>query len=175
MDAGADNFPDGLPDGGSLDGGAFDLDLLASSLRADGDDVRVLLKALVNRLAGALGDRMDIERAGGRFRKSDDIRRVSVHLGDDQLDAAVDHGRLVCTVARSSGGIRIRSTTVTLDQWLRQLLATLQGEAATSQSTRLALEALVVSNRLADPPGGGPVAGGPVGGNPEALGDGGTP
>lgn len=129
--------------GGSADDGALDLDLLASSLQADDGDVRVLLRALVTRLAGALGERLEVERAG-RFRKSDEIRRVSVRLGDDQLDAVVDRGALECTISRSSGGIRIRSSRVTLDEWLRQLLGALRDEAATTQATRLALESLVI-------------------------------
>ena len=129
--------------GGSADDGALDLDLLASSLQADDGDVRVLLRALVTRLAGALGERLEVERAG-RFRRGDEIRRVSVRLGDDQLDAVVDRGALECTISRSSGGIRIRSSRVTLDEWLRRLLGALRDEAATTQATRLALESLVI-------------------------------
>jgi hypothetical protein len=129
--------------GAGADDSTLDLDLLASSLRADDGDVRVLLRALVTRLAGALGERLEVERAG-RFRKSEEIRRVSIHLGDDQLDAVVDRGGLECTVSRSSGGIRIRSTRVSLDEWLRRLLGALRDEAATTQATRLALESLVI-------------------------------
>jgi hypothetical protein len=123
--------------------GTLDLDLLASSLRADDGDVRVLLRALVTRLAGALGNRLEVERTG-RFRKSEEIRRVSIKLGEDQLDAVVDRGSLECTISRSSGGIRIRSTKVTIDEWLRRLLGALRDEAATTQATRLALESLVI-------------------------------
>jgi hypothetical protein len=121
----------------------LDLDLLASSLHADDSDVRLLLRALVVRLAGALGGRLQVERAG-RFRKSDEVRRVTINLGDEQLEASIDGGSLVCTVARSSGGIRIRSTKVTVQEWIRRLLSVLRDEAATSQSTRLALESLVI-------------------------------
>lgn len=128
------------------DGGAeLDLDLLASSLHADDGDVRVLLRALVTRLAGALGGRLTVERAG-RFRKGEEIRRVSIHLGDDQFDATVDRGTLECTVSRSSGGIRIRSTRVSIDEWLHRLLGALRDEAATTEATRLALESLVIGN-----------------------------
>lgn len=69
---------------------------------------------------------------------------MSVRLGDDQLDAALSGGILECTISRSSGGIRIRSTKVSTDEWLRQLLSSLSDEAATSQATRLALEALMI-------------------------------
>lgn len=132
---------DPLPAGDDLD-----LDLLAASLRADDGDVAMLLRALVSRLSGALGPRLAVERAG-RFRKSDEIRRVSVHLGDDQLDAEVDRGSLVCLVSRSSGGIRIRSTRVPLDEWLRRLLGSLRDEASTTQATRQALEALLIGGQ----------------------------
>lgn len=125
------------------DDSTLDLDLLASSLHADDRDVRLLLRVLVDRLAGALGDRLVVERAG-RFRKSDEIRRVSVELGDEQLEASVDRGALTCTVARSSGGIRIRSAKVSIDEWIRRLLTVLRDEAATSQETRLALESIVI-------------------------------
>ncbi len=127
-----------------MDDQTFDLDLLAASLYADQSDVRILLKALVQRLSGALGSRLAVERSGGRFRRPGEIRQVTVTLGDDVLTAAAAHGDLECTVGRNSGGIRIRSTKVTVDVWLRQLLAALQDEAATSQSTRLALEAIVI-------------------------------
>lgn len=128
------------------DAGDLDLDMLASSLRADDGDVRVLLKALVTRLAGALGDRLVVERSGGRFRKADEIRRVSIRLGDDQLDATIERGALECTISRSSGGIRIRSSRVTFDEWLMRLLGALRDEAVTTQATRQALESLVIGD-----------------------------
>ncbi len=126
-------------------GAALDLDLLASSLRADDGDMRVLLRALVTRLAGALGERLTIERTG-RFRKGEEIRRVTIRLGDDHFDAVLERGTLECTVSRSSGGIRIRSTRVGLDEWLHRLLGALRDEAATTEATRLALESLVIGN-----------------------------
>ena len=125
--------------------GDFDLDLLASSLRAEGGDVRMLLRALVTRLSSALGDRLEVERAG-RFRRSEEIQRISIQLADDQLDATVARGALECTVSRSVGGIRIRTTRVGVDEWLRRLLGALRDEAATTQATRVALESLVIGN-----------------------------
>jgi hypothetical protein len=126
--------------------GGYDLDLMAASLRSDSDDVRVLLRALVGRLADALGQRLEIERAGGFLRKSDEIKRVTIRLGDDQLDAVVDRGGLQCSVSRTSGGIRIRSEKVAFAEWVRRLLSALQDEAATSQATRAALESLVIGD-----------------------------
>jgi hypothetical protein len=130
-----------------MDDSGFDLDVLASSLQADGGDVRILLRVLVNRLADALGDRMKVERKSGKLRRSEEIRRVAITLGDDQLVAELLGDRLECTVARSSGGIRIRSSRVSTDEWLRRLLAALRDEAATSQATRQALESMVIGGQ----------------------------
>jgi hypothetical protein len=126
---------------------SFDLELAAASLRADSSDVRILVKVLAERLADALGPRMTVQRAGGRFRKSDEIRSLRVVLDDDQFDAAVDGDALACTVAHSSGGIRIRSRKVEVDEWLAGLLAALEAEAAHSKSVREALEGIVIGGK----------------------------
>jgi hypothetical protein len=126
---------------------SFDLELAAASLRADGTDVHVLLKVLVDQLSDALGDRLRVERSGGRFRKSQEIKSLSVAMGDDQFEAVVEGPSLRCTIGHASGGIRIRSQSVTLDEWIARLLGALQAEAAHSQSARLALENIVIGGR----------------------------
>jgi len=122
---------------------AFDLDLAAASLRADSTDVPMMLKLLVNQLGDVLGSRLVVERAGGRFHKSDEIKSVQVSMGDDDLRADIEGGTVRCTVGHSSGGIRIRSAQVPMEEWLRRLLQGLQAEAAHSESARLALERIV--------------------------------
>lgn len=122
----------------------FDLELAAASLRADGSDVRILVKALVDQLADALGTRLEVQRSGGRFRRSDQIRHLRITLGDDEFDAEVDDTVVRCAVGHSSGGIRIRSEKVDLDAWLARLLTALQAEAAHSQAVRQALENIVI-------------------------------
>ncbi|HVC66460.1 MAG TPA: hypothetical protein VND44_02600 [Acidimicrobiales bacterium] len=125
-------------------GDSFDLELAAAQLRADSADVRILLKALVDQLADALGTRLQAKRAGGRFRKSDDVTSVSIAMGDDQFDAEVDGDVLRCTVGHTSGGIRIRTERVEMNAWLSRLLAGLKAEADHSQAVRLALEHMVI-------------------------------
>ena len=123
---------------------SMDLELAAASLRADGSDVRILVKVLADQLAEALGSRLEVKRAGGRFRKSDEIRSIRITLDDDQFDAEVDGSTLRCTIGHSSGGIRIRSEKVGVDAWLARLLAALKAEAAHSQAVRQALESMVI-------------------------------
>jgi hypothetical protein len=122
----------------------LDIDLAASTLQSNSTDLRILLKALVSQLGDALGNRLEVQRAGGRFRKSDDIRSVQVQLGDDVLRADVDGSSVRCTAAHSSGGIRIRSEQIPMDEWLRRLLGSLKAEAAHSDQARVALENIVL-------------------------------
>ncbi len=123
---------------------SMDLELAAASLRADGSDVRILVKVLVDQLSDALGPRLEVKRSGGLFRKSDQIQSIRIAMGDDQFDAAVDGDVLVCSIGHSSGGIRIRSEKVAVDAWLGRLLAALKVEANHSQAVRQALETMVI-------------------------------
>ena len=134
---------DALSEGAAAGDGAFDLSTAVSQLASNNTDVRIMLKVLVSQLADVLGDRMVVERAR-RFRKSDEVRSVRVSLGDDTLEAVVEGATVRCTIGHSSGGIRIRSQQVSMDEWLTRLLSALQSEAANSERTRAALENLVI-------------------------------
>ncbi len=123
---------------------SFDLNLAAATLRSNSTDVHILLKALSSELSGSLGERLQVEHAGGRFRKSDVIARVIIAMGSETFEAVTDGPVLRCSVGHSSGGIRIRSETVDVDQWIVRLLGALQLEAAHSESARQALENIVI-------------------------------
>ncbi len=128
-------------------GAAFDLDMAVSQLASNSTDSRIMLKLLVAQLSEVLGNRISVERSGGRFRKSDEIKSVQVVLGDDTLRADVDGPTVRCSVGHASGGIRIRSEQVGMDVWLTRLLTTLRNEAAHSEQTRLALENIVIGEQ----------------------------
>jgi hypothetical protein len=135
---------DALEVSGSSDG--FDLDLAVSALASNSTDVRIMMKLLVNGLAATLGGRLTVERQGSRLRKSEEIKTVQVNLGDDVLRAEIDGASVRCTIGHSSGGIRIRSDQVDMGTWLKRLLGALQAEAAQSESTRLALENIMIGD-----------------------------
>jgi hypothetical protein len=126
---------------------AFDLDMAAASLQANSVDVPMMLKLLVNELADVLGKRLVVERAGGLLRRSDAIKAVQIAMGDDELRADLDGANVRCTIGHSSGGIRIRSAHVEVDEWLKHLLAGLRAEAAHSDRARRALENIVIGGQ----------------------------
>ena len=121
--------------------------MAVSQLASNNTDARIMLKLLAVQLADALGDRLVVERSGGRFRKSDEIKSLRVTLGNDSLEADVQGPSVHCTIGHSSGGIRIRSEQVDMKSWLTRLLSTLQAEAATSDQTRVALENIVIGGQ----------------------------
>jgi hypothetical protein len=124
-------------------GGGFDLELAVSSLASNSTDVGIMMKLLVAELGETLGTRLAVERRG-RFRRSDELSSVQVTLGNDVLRADIDGASVRCTIGHSSGGIRIRSEQVDMATWLKQLLGALQKEAAQSETTRLALESIMI-------------------------------
>jgi hypothetical protein len=127
-------------------GEGFDLDMAVATLQSNSTDVRIMLKLLVSQLSEVLGNRIQIERAGGRIRRSDEIKSVQIILGDDTLRAEVEGAGVRCSIGHASGGIRIRSEQVGMDAWLARLLTTLNDEAAHSEQTRLALEHIVIGD-----------------------------
>jgi hypothetical protein len=123
---------------------AFDLELATTSLLGDGKDIKMMLKVVAGQLAGPLGDRLRVERQGGLLHKSDEVKSITASVGNDDFEASLKGSSVECRVGRSSGGIRIRSEQVGMDDWLRRLLQALQAEAAHSESARMALEKIVI-------------------------------
>jgi hypothetical protein len=128
----------------TADDASYDLSLAAATLRSNSGDVHALLKALADELSDTLGERLHIQRAGGRFHKSDDITSVQIALDGNQFEANVEGPALRCSVGHVSGGIRIRNETVDIDQWIVKLLEALKAEATHSESARQALENIVI-------------------------------
>ena len=128
-----------LPDSGD----PLDLDLATAALLARDQDQPGLLTMLAEQLAGTLGDAVTIKRDGGLFKKSDKVKSLEVALANDTFAAGVDKGRVTCSIGHTSGGIRIRSESCELDEWIKRLLAALHHEAARSQKIKMALEGLV--------------------------------
>ncbi len=122
---------------------AFNLDLALSSLNADGGDIQLMFRLLVERLSVALGDRLRVERAR-RLHKDGDIRRVEIQLAGVSLVAELDGGAPKFLIARVSGGIRIKSEVTDVAGWLRLLLDTLRSESEHSTITRQALETIII-------------------------------
>lgn len=123
---------------------SYDLNMAAAALRSNSTDVRQLVRALCDELSDTLGDRLKVQHGGGRFHKSEDISSVQISMANNLFEASIDGASLNCTLGHISGGIRIRSETLSVNDWILKLLESLRDEAAHSDAARLALENIVI-------------------------------
>ncbi|HLH99290.1 MAG TPA: hypothetical protein VKV06_00785 [Acidimicrobiales bacterium] len=123
-----------------------DMQIAVAAVLANNKDVRMLLRVLGTTLQGSLGERVQIKKAsGGLLRhKPEEVKAILVRLGDDDYEADIDGQSVRCRIGRSSGGIRIRNESVTVEEWLHRLLAALQVEAMGNQSAQQALQNIIV-------------------------------
>jgi hypothetical protein len=132
-------------DGGAGSSDPVDLDLLAAALRADTADVDLFFEVLGGKLLEILGDRVEVERIGSRFKKDRPIGRIAVDFDPvgPRLEVTREKRGLSCHVRKTVRGIVISDTEVDVATWTATLVASLGDEANHSASTRLALQSLL--------------------------------
>jgi hypothetical protein len=130
--------------------GPADMEMAAAALLANNKDTKMMLRILGKSLQESLGDRVEVAHGGGGLfrRQSDEVKSITVRLEQDEYQAALDGPSVRCTVGRSSGGIRIRSEQLPVEQWLTRLLSALQTEAASNQSAQAALQNVIVGGTI---------------------------
>lgn len=120
---------------------AADFDLVAASLRADADDLRMFVEALGTKLEQAFPGRCRVRRAGLLGKGS--IRQISVELGESRYELTHDDGAVSARRSSVVRGISLKSDELGLDEWIDSLAAQLVSEAHRSERGRLALEKLL--------------------------------
>jgi hypothetical protein len=120
---------------------AADFDLVAASLRADADDLRMFVEALATKLEQAFPGRCRVRRAGLLGKGS--IRQISVELGESRYELTHDDGAVSARRSSVVRGISLKSDELGLDEWIDSLAAQLVSEARRSERGRLALERLL--------------------------------
>jgi len=131
-------------------GGQMDMQMAAAALLANNKDVKMMLRVLGKSLQEAFGDRVEVVHASGGLlhRPSEEVKSITVHLEQDDYQAALDGPSVHCTVGRSSGGIRIRNEQVPVEKWLGRLLSALQEEAVNNQSAMTALQNVIIGGNI---------------------------
>ncbi|HTP22338.1 MAG TPA: hypothetical protein VMJ65_22200 [Solirubrobacteraceae bacterium] len=127
-----------------IDRPAVDMDLLAASLRADTSDLNAFVESLAAKLEEAVPARVRIDRRRTGMFGPKAVRGVAVDLGDRRLELRTDGGRVETRCARLSGGIVLKNEVLETDEWLAALGDALADEAKRSETTRKALERLLM-------------------------------
>ena len=122
---------------------APDLDLLASSLRADAGDTAAFLDALAARLEGAFPGQVDVERKGKLFGGAKRVRRIAVRLGDAHYEIEGAGGALAARRRNVVRGIALKSEELGVEAWIEACRATCSRSRESSERGRAALERLL--------------------------------
>jgi hypothetical protein len=129
----------------AADGAPVDIDLVASSLRADAGDLAAYLEGLAAKLEDVLPGRVRVERRRSGLRGPKAVRRIAIDVGDRRLELLSDGGSLETRCSRLSGGIVLKSEVLETDAWLAVVSEELAAEAGRSEKTRQALERLLIN------------------------------
>ena len=127
-----------------IDRPAVDLDLLAASLRADSSDLHAFVESLAAKLEEAVPGRVRVDRRRSGMFGPKAVRSLAVDLGDRRLNLRADGAAVQTSCARLSGGIVLKSEVLETDAWLELLGEALADEARRSETTRKALERLLM-------------------------------
>jgi hypothetical protein len=127
-----------------IDRPVVDMDLLAASLRADAGDLSAFVESLAAKLEEAVPARVRIDRRRSGMFGPKAVRRIVVDLGDRRLELRSEGGAVETRCARTSGGIVLKNEVLATDEWLAALSDGLAAEARRSETTRKALERLLM-------------------------------
>lgn len=123
--------------------------MLAASLRADSSDLSMYAGFLINTLAASLPPEMvEVERKRGLFGRAKDdapVLGVGVLFGDHRFTLRREGvGKpVVAQVKHESGGVVMRTETVTMDAWSSQLATALADYAKSHATAAQALQRLM--------------------------------
>ena len=126
----------------------LDVELLSAQLRADAADTDTFFAVLATKLAGALGERVRLDRRGRGLRRRDpEVVAIEVDLTDADgglvLRAQRQTTGVQCTAARPVRGIVLSNRPVSMGEWVDLLVGTLADRAARSGQARDALGGLL--------------------------------
>jgi hypothetical protein len=122
----------------------LDLDLLAASLRADSSDVSTFVESLAAKLEEAVPGRVRVQRRRDGMFGPKKVRAVAVDLDDRRFELVSEGAGVLTRCARLSGGIVLKNEEFPTDAWLATLGEALASEAQRNETTRKALERLLI-------------------------------
>jgi hypothetical protein len=123
---------------------ALDLDLLAASLRADSTDVSTFVESLAAKLEEAVPGRVRVQRRREGMFGPKKVRAVAVDLDDRRFQLVSEGTGVQTRCAKLSGGIVLKNEELQTDAWLATLGEALATEAQRNETTRRALERLLI-------------------------------
>ncbi len=117
------------------------VELFASSLRADATDLKAFMEALANKLSGSLPDHTQVTRHSGLFSREHPVREIAITLGDYQYRIIRERQGFPATSrAKVVRGIVLKTDAIPMEQWIEELATSLAQISMQSEQSRAALE-----------------------------------
>jgi hypothetical protein len=102
------------------------------------------MESLAMKLEQAVPARVRVERRRPGLLGAKAVRSVSVEAADRRLELRYGRGGLEARAAKVSGGIVLKNEPLAVEAWVAALGEVLAAEARRSESTRRALERLLI-------------------------------
>jgi hypothetical protein len=117
------------------------VELFASSLRADATDLKAFMEALATKLSGSLPDQTQVMRQSGLFSREHPVREIVIMLGDYQYRIIRERqGFPITSRAKAVRGIVLKTDVIPMEQWIEELATSLAQISMQSEQSRAALE-----------------------------------
>ena len=119
------------------------IDILASALQMDRSESKELVEILATRLQTLLPDSTTVERGGWILSGNRPVKKLVVRFDDLHLSLEKDKSRVTATSMKIVRGVVLKTSEISLDDWIKSLAAELNKAAATNAGMRQALSDFV--------------------------------
>ena len=126
-----------------MSNGPDDVDLIAAALRADSADLDVFLDVTASKFEDALPDHTSVKRYGRLHARRGKVERVEITIEDWTYALARGQHGVRGYLMHVVHGIKLATTEVDVDEWLRALAGALARFADSQARGRAALQQLL--------------------------------
>ena len=119
------------------------IDILATALRMDKSESKELVETLATRLQTILPESTTVERGGWILSGDRPVKKLLVRFDDVHLGLVKDKSRVTATIMKIVRGVVLKTTEVSLDEWIKALATELSEASATNASMKKALSDFV--------------------------------
>jgi len=124
---------------------ALEVDVLAAALRQNNQESGDLLEFLSQKLEQSLPSNTTVTRTGWLLSKDRPVQKIVVEFEDYHYQISRQkNGTLSASVVKLGRGIVLKTTTISVEQWINEIAQEIVRFAQNSEQTRKALNRFVL-------------------------------
>ncbi len=123
----------------------MEADVLAATLHQGLQESQDLLEFLARKFEGPLSHLLTVRRKGGLFTKEHPVEEITLRFDERHFQIIREpRGFFVPKILKEVRGVVLKTTQVTVEEWLAQLAQELAKQAQLSESSRRALSSFLL-------------------------------